>query len=97
MAKKYGIKDGDMMKISSPEGTWIKVKARFTYAVNEVSVHLPFHFTGVMQGVDMSKNYPTGTRPYAIGESANTVTNYGYDIFCQIPETKGGLCRIEKA
>ena len=97
LAKKYGIKDGDMMKISSPEGTWIKVKARFTYAVNEVSVHLPFHFTGVMQGVDMSKNYPTGTRPYAIGESANTVTNYGYDIFCQIPETKGGLCRIEKA
>ena len=24
-----------------------------------------------------------------------TVTNYGYDIVTQIPETKGGLCRIE--
>ncbi|WP_250430754.1 hypothetical protein, partial [Campylobacter coli] len=24
------------------------------------------------------------------------VTNYGYDIMCQIPETKGGLCRISK-
>lgn len=25
-------------------------------------------------------------------EGANTVTNYGYDISCQIPEAKGGLC-----
>lgn len=97
LAKKYKIKNGGMMKIHSPEGTWIKVKARFTHAVNETSIHLPFHFTGVMQGVDMSANYPKGTKPYAIGENANTVTNYGYDIFCQIPETKGGLCRIEKA
>jgi formate dehydrogenase major subunit len=26
-----------------------------------------------------------------VGESINTVTNYGYDIVTQIPETKGGL------
>lgn len=97
LAEQYGIGNGDMMWIHSPEGTKIKVKARYTYAVNEVSIHLPFHFTGVMQGVDLSDRYPEGTRPYAIGESANTVTNYGYDIVTQIPETKGGLCRIEKA
>ena len=97
LAAKYDIKDGSMMKIHSPEGTWIKVKARFTHAVNEKSIFLPFHFTGIMQGVDMTKNFPAGTAPYASGESANTVTNYGYDISCQIPETKGGLCRIEKA
>ena len=40
--------------------------------------------------------YPTGTLPYATGESVNTITNYGYDIVTQIPETKGGLCRIEE-
>ncbi|QOQ88154.1 formate dehydrogenase subunit alpha [Campylobacter corcagiensis] len=97
LAKKYGIKEGDMIWIHSPEGTKIKVKARFTYAVAEDMVFLPFHFTGIMQGVDMTGNFPKGTRPYAWGESANTVTNYGYDIFTQIPETKGGICRIEKA
>ncbi|MSN95861.1 formate dehydrogenase subunit alpha [Campylobacter sp. FMV-PI01] len=97
LAKKYDINNGDMIWVHSPEGTKIKVKARFTHSVNEVSVFLPFHFTGIMQGVDMTGNYPKGTRPYAVGESANTVANYGYDIFTQIPETKGGLCRIEKA
>lgn len=97
LAEKYGIKEGDMIWVHSPEGTKIKVKARFTYAVAEDMVFLPFHFTGIMQGVDMTGNFPEGTRPYAWGESANTVTNYGYDIFTQIPETKGGICRIEKA
>ncbi len=96
LAMNHGIKDGDMMWIHSPEGTKIKVKARFTYAVSEDRIFLPFHWAGFMQGVDLSANYPEGTKPYSIGESANTVTNYGYDIVTQIPETKGGLCRIEK-
>ena len=50
-----------------------------------------------MEGVDLSNIYPDGTLPYATGESANTVTNYGYDIVTQNPETKGGLCRVERA
>jgi len=97
LAMKHGIKDGDMMWVHSPEGTKIKVRARFTYSVSEDRVFLPFHWAGVMQGVDLSANYPEGTKPYSIGEAANTVTNYGYDIITQIPETKAGLCRIEKA
>lgn len=97
LAQKYSIKNGDMIWIHSPEGTRIKVRARYTQAVDDKSVFLPFHFTGVMQGVDMTGNFPDGTKPYASGESANTITNYGYDISCQIPETKGGLCRIERA
>jgi formate dehydrogenase major subunit len=32
-----------------------------------------------------------------MGESANTVTNYGYDRVTQMQETKTGLCRIKKA
>ncbi|CZE49889.1 fumarate hydratase [Campylobacter geochelonis] len=97
LAKKYSIKNNDMIWVYSPEGTKIKVKARYSHSVSKDMVFLPFHFTGIMQGVDMSKNYPEGTKPYAYGESANTVTNYGYDIVTQIPETKGGVCRIEKA
>ncbi len=97
MAKDYNLKDGDMIWIHSPEGMKIKVKARVVPSVLPGMVFLPFHFTGVMQGVDMTGNFPDGTKPFAVGESANTVANYGYDIVTQIPETKGGLCRIEKA
>jgi len=97
LAGRMGIRDGSMMWIHSPEGTKIKVKAKYTHAVSEDRVWLPFHFAGVFQGEDMSHKYPAGTKPYATGESANTVTNYGYDIITQIPETKGGLCRVEPA
>lgn len=97
LAKQHLLNDGDMIWIHSPEGTKIKVKARIVPSVQPDMIFLPFHFTGIMQGVDMSGNFPEGTKPYAIGESANTVANYGYDIVTQIPETKGGLCRIEKA
>jgi formate dehydrogenase major subunit len=97
LAYNHGIRNGDMIWIHSPEGTKIKVKAKFSYSVAPDRVFLPFHFAGEFQGEDLSHKYPEGTKPYAIGESANTVTNYGYDIITQIPETKGGLCRIEKA
>jgi len=97
LAAKHGIKDWDFVWIHSPEGTKIKVRARIVPSVKPDMIFLPFHFAGYMQGVDMTGNFPDGTKPYAVGESANTVTNYGYDIVTQIPETKGGLCRIEKA
>jgi len=97
VAANHGIRDGEMMWIHSPEGTKIKVKAHYSYSVSEDRVFIPFHFAGFFQGEDRTANYPEGTKPYAVGESANTVTNYGYDIITQIPETKGGLCRVEKA
>ncbi len=97
LAFEHGIRNGDMMAIHSPEGTKVIVKAKFSYSVSPDRVFLPFHFAGVFQGKDLSDKYPEGTKPYAVGESANTVTNYGYDIITQIPETKGGLCRVEKA
>ena len=97
LAAKHGIKDWDFVWIHSPEGTKIKVRARIVPSVKPDMIFLPFHFAGYMQGIDMTGNFPDGTKPYAVGESANTVTNYGYDIVTQIPETKGGLCRIEKA
>ena len=97
LANSLGIRNGDMVWIHSPEGTKIKVKAKFSFTVGPDRVFIPFHFAGHFQGEDLSAKYPEGTKPYAIGESACTVTNYGYDIITQIPETKGGLCRVEKA
>lgn len=97
LALKYGLRDGDMMWLHSPQGTKIKVKAQYSKTVTADRIALPYNFAGVMQGVDMSANYPEGTRPFAIGESSNTITNYGYDVITQIPEFNAGLCRIEKA
>ncbi len=97
LAANHGIRNGDMMWIHSPEGTKIKVKAKYSFSVSRDRVFLPFHYAGYFQGEDRTDMYPEGTKPYAVGESACTVTNYGYDIITQIPETKGGLCRIEKA
>ena len=97
LAAKHGIKDWDFVWIHSPEGTKIKVRARIVPSVKPDMIFLPFHWAGHMQGVDMTGNFPDGTKPYSVGESANSVTNYGYDIVTQIPETKVGLCRIEKA
>ena len=97
LAKKHSIKNWDFVWVHSPEGTKIKVRARIVPSVKPDTIFLPFHWAGYMQGVDMTGNFPEGTRPFAVGESANTVTNYGYDIVTQIPETKSGLCRIERA
>ena len=96
LAAKHGIKNWDFVWVHSPEGTKIKVRARIVPSVKPDMIFLPFHWAGYMQGVDMTENFPEGTLPFAVGESANTVTNYGYDIVTQIPETKGGLCRIER-
>lgn len=97
LAAQHGIRNGSMMWIYAPQGTKIKVKANYSHSVAPDRVFLPFHFAGIFQGEDLGHKYPEGTKPYAIGESANTVTNYGYDIVTQIPETKGGLCQIGKA
>ena len=97
LAAKHGIKNWDFVWVHSPESTKIKVRARIAPSVKPNMIFLPFHWAGYMQGVDMTGNFPEGTRPFAVGESANTVTNYGYDIVTQIPETKSGLCRIERA
>jgi len=96
LAGRYGIRDGEMMWIHSPQGTKIKVKSHYSYSVSPDRVFIPIHFAGVMEGESLLHKYPDGTAPYAIGESANTVTNYGYDIVTQIPETKGGLCQIAR-
>ncbi len=96
-ALNLGVRDGEMVWVYGVEGTRIRVKAKFSRTVDEKTIFMPFHYMGQFQGKDLSANYPTGTKPYATGESANTVVGYGYDIMTQIPETKTGLCRIEKA
>ena len=102
LANDNNIKHGDWMVIESPEDTddkpsMMKVKAKVTRRVPENMIYLPFHWGGSFEGKSFAHKYPEGHVPYGIGESANVVTNYGYDRITQIQETKGGLCRIRKA
>jgi formate dehydrogenase major subunit len=102
LANDNRIKHGDWIWVESPEDTdpepsRIKVKAKVTRRVTPDMVYLPFHWGGVMNGKDLSDKYPEGYIPYGMGESANTVCNYGYDRITQMQETKTGLCRIMKA
>jgi len=95
-ANDYGLRDGDMIWIESPNGGKIKVKTKISDRVDPTTIFLPFHFGGFFMGDSWANKYPEGTKPYALGEPANVVTNYGYDIVTQMQETKTGLCKIRK-
>jgi formate dehydrogenase major subunit len=102
LAADNGIKHGDWVNIYSPEDlddkpSKIRVKAKVTRRVPPDTVYIPFHWSGVWEGKSLLSKFPDGTEPYAVGESANVVTNYGYDRVTQMQETKTGLCRVEKA
>ncbi|UOD34560.1 formate dehydrogenase subunit alpha [Deferribacteraceae bacterium V6Fe1] len=96
-ANNYGLRNGDDIWVESPGGGKIKVKVKISDRVDETTIFLPFHFGGFFMGDSWANKYPEGTTPYALGEAANVVTNYGYDIVTQMQETKTGLCRIKKA
>ena len=96
-AAAAGIQDGSMMWVHSPEGARILVQAMVTRRVGPGTVFLPFHFGGYWQGEDLGDRYPEGTVPFVLGESANTVGTYGYDVVTLMQESKGTLCRIEAA
>ncbi len=97
LAKKYGIKNGEYMWIHSPHGTKIKVKCAYSESVTPDRICMPYNFAGMFQGESLAANYPAGTLPYTIGESFNTVTNYGFDIVTQMAEYNAGLCQLERA
>lgn len=96
-AFKLGINDGDDVWVYGVGGTRALVKAKHSYRVDEQSVFLPQNFSGVYSGKSLLDRYPEGTKPYAIGEAASLVVGYGYDYNTACPETKSGLCRVEKA
>ena len=55
------------------------------------------HFAGQYEGEDLRHRYPAGADPIVLGESANTVTTYGYDPVTGMHEGKVTLCQIQAA
>ncbi|WP_281212987.1 molybdopterin-dependent oxidoreductase [Shewanella insulae] len=96
-AADRGIRNGDNVWLEGAEGGRIKIKAMVTPRVKPGVTWMPYHFAGVMHGESLENNYPEGTVPYVIGESANTALTYGYDPVTQMQETKASLCQITKA
>ncbi len=96
-ANNIGVKDGDDVWVEGAEASKVKVKAMVTRRVGSGVAFMPFHFAGVMHGVDLTPKYPEGAAPYVVGEAANTAMTYGYDSVTQMQESKCSLCRITKA
>ena len=93
-----GIRDGGWVWVTGAEnGAKAKVKALVTERVGKGVAWMPFHFGGWFGGVDLRAHYPEGTDPVVLGESANTITTYGYDPATGMQEPKVTLCQIAAA
>jgi formate dehydrogenase major subunit len=97
-AADRGIKDGGWVWVTGAENSSkAKMKALVTERVGKGVAWMPFHFGGWFGGEDLRANYPQGTDPVVLGESANTITSYGYDPATGMQEPKVTLCQIRSA
>jgi formate dehydrogenase major subunit len=96
-AADRNIKDGQWVWVLGAEGTRARVKALVTERVGKGVAWMPFHFGGWLQGEDLRTRYPGGTDPIVLGESANTITTYGFDPATGMQEPKATLCQIRAA
>ena len=97
IANDRSIADRDFIRVHSPTGANLKVRAMVTPRVGRGVVFMPFHFSGWWQGESLRDKYPEGASPYVLGEAANTAWTYGYDAVTMMQETKVSLCQIVKA
>ena len=97
-AADRGIKDGAWVWVTGAEsGSKARMKALVTERVGKGVAWMPFHFGGWFMGADLRDKYPKGTDPVVLGESANTITTYGYDPATGMQEPKVTLCQIRAA
>ena len=95
-ATDRNIRDGVWVWVTGAEnGSKAKVKALVTERVGKGVVWMPFHFGGWYEGKDLRANYPKGMDPVVLGESANTITTYGYDPATGMQEPKVTLCQVQ--
>jgi formate dehydrogenase major subunit len=97
-AAERGVKDGGWVWVTGAENSSkAKMKALVTERVGKGVAWMPFHFGGWYEGNDLRSKYPQGADPYVLGESANTITTYGYDQATGMQEPKATLCQIRAA
>ena len=97
-ALERGIKDGSWVWVMGAEtGSRAKMKALITERIGRGVAWMPYSFAGWFQGVDQRGKYPKGFDPIVLGESANTLTTYGFDPVTGMQEPKATLCQIKAA
>ena len=97
-ASERGISDGAWVLVLGAENNiQARVKALVTERVGRGVTFMPFHFGGWFNGEDLRASYPPGTDPYVLGESANSITTYGYDPVTGMQEPKVTLCQVRAA
>jgi formate dehydrogenase major subunit len=97
-ASDRGIKNGGWVWVTGAEnGSKAKMKALVTERVGKGVAWMPFHFGGWFGGESLRAKYPQGADPIVLGESANSITTYGYDPATGMQEPKATLCQITAA
>ncbi len=97
-AADRGIRDGGWVWVTGVENSSrARMKALVTERVGKGVAWMPFHFGGWYLGEDLRSKYPQGADPVVLGESANTITSYGYDPATNMQEPKVTLCQIRAA
>ena len=97
-ASDRGIKSGGWVWVTGAEnGAKAKMKALVTERVGKGVAWMPFHFGGWFGGESLRSKYPQGADPIVLGESANSITTYGYDPATNMQEPKATLCQITAA
>jgi formate dehydrogenase major subunit len=97
-ARVRGVKNGSWVWVTGAENnSKARMKALVTERVGKGVAFMPYHFSGWFEGVDQRGRFPKGLDPYVLGESANTITTYGYDPVTNMPESKVTLCQITAA
>jgi formate dehydrogenase major subunit len=93
-----GIKNDSWVWVTGAENhSKARMKALVTDRVGKGVAWMPYHFGGWFEGVDLRSKLPPGADPYVLGESANTITTYGYDPVTNMHEGKVSLCQITAA
>ncbi len=97
-AAARGVRDGGWVWVTGAENnSKAKMKALITERVGKGVAWMPFHFGGWYEGNDLRGRYPKDADPIVLGESANTITTYGYDPATGMQEPKATLCQITAA
>jgi formate dehydrogenase major subunit len=97
-AAARGIKNNSWVWVTGAEyGSRAKMRALITERVGKGVAWMPYSFAGWFQGVDQRSKYPKGADPFVLGESANTLTTYGFDPVTGMQEPKATLCQIRAA
>jgi formate dehydrogenase major subunit len=78
-AAERGIKDGGWVWVTGAEALKDPYEGAGDRARRQGRGLDAVHFAGWFEGVDLRAKYPKGADPIVLGESANTLTTYGYD------------------